>query len=176
MLVNIRNIISSRIVVIYMNIWYSYFNYQHYWNCYNANHLIFYLSNYFVSHVCYQRKDKHIKIFFSMLHHEESPEKLQYNVETPLISGQTPPFYLYHPSPPLPDNQQIFQIILVWLYSGLHCKRFHTIGNMCFLFSSYFKVLVQEMDIKVDKGFLLALMELLENEKLRGNEVIILHL
>ena len=32
------------------------------------------------------------------------------------------------------------------------------------------------MDIKVDKGFLLALMELLGNEKLRGNEVIILHL
>ena len=32
------------------------------------------------------------------------------------------------------------------------------------------------MDIKVDKGFLLALIELLGNEKLRGNEVIILHL
>lgn len=35
---------------------------------------------------------------------------------------------------------------------------------------SYLKVLVQELDIRVDKGFLLALMDLFNNEKIRGTE------
>ena len=39
----------------------------------------------FAAHVCLQRKDQHIKNFFSMLHHEESPKQLQYNMEPPFL-------------------------------------------------------------------------------------------
>ena len=45
-----------------------------------------------------------------MPHHEESPEKPQYNMATPLISRQTPPFCLTPPfssenvqTPPFPS-------------------------------------------------------------------------
>ena len=37
-------------------------------------------------------------------------------------------------------------------------------------FHSYFKVLVQEMDVRVDKGFLMALIDLFSSEETRGKE------
>ena len=49
-----------------------------------------YSSNNFVVHVCYQRKDKHINIFFCMLHHEDSPEKPQHNMTTSLFLDKLP--------------------------------------------------------------------------------------
>ena len=36
-----------------------------------------------------------------MLHHKESPEKVQYKMATPLISRQTPPIW-HNPPPPTP--------------------------------------------------------------------------
>ena len=53
-LVNIiRNInILHKIFVIGINSLYSFHNYQYHWNYYNASHLIVYLRNYFLAHVC----------------------------------------------------------------------------------------------------------------------------
>ena len=69
-----------------------------------------YSSNNFVVHVCYQRKDKHINIFFCMLHHEDSPEKPQHNMTTSLFLDKLPimPYTLsflgkiFRPPPPTP--------------------------------------------------------------------------
>ena len=36
---------------------------------------------------------------------------------------------------------------------------------------SYFKVLIQEMDVRVDKGFLMAIIDFFTSEKTRGQEV-----
>ncbi len=40
------------------------------------------------------------------------------------------------------------------------------------VYFSYFKILIQEMDVKVDKGFLMALIDLFTNKERRGKEVI----
>jgi len=39
------------------------------------------------------------------------------------------------------------------------------------LHCSYCHLLIQEMDVRIDKGFLLAIMELFNNENMRGTEV-----
>ena len=74
-----------------------------------------YSSNNFVVHVCYQRKDKHINIFFCMLHHEDSPEKPQHNMTTSLFLDKLPilPYTLsflgkiFRPPPPPPHSTPI---------------------------------------------------------------------
>ena len=47
----------------------------------------------FVAHVCYQRKGKHLKIFFSMLHHEESSKKTSILYGKPISAQSPPPLY-----------------------------------------------------------------------------------
>ena len=122
MLINIikKIKISSRILVICMSNWYSYFNYQHYWNCDNANHLIFYLSNYFVSNVSYQRKDKHIKISFLSGIMRNLQKNLIVIWQPPLpISGQPTPS-----TPPPPSICYIPPLLAKILGSHPHFHQF----------------------------------------------------
>ena len=49
----------------------------------------------FVAHVCYQRKDKHLKIFFLCYIMRNLQKKPQYYMANP-ISAQSPPHPLLH--------------------------------------------------------------------------------
>ena len=70
----------------------------------NANHPIFYLSNYFVAHVSYQRKDKPIKIFFLCCIMRNLQKNL--NIATTYFQT-TPPFRIT--LPPHPFSRKNFQ-------------------------------------------------------------------